>query len=216
MTNLRTMAASMAFAAVALAGAILPASAAYVPGPYPGAAPAGSFTQVTVCKTFNAAGGTLVGTDGPVTITVNVPAGAFNVDTQVCIYKGNVAQLQTYIPNPQKIVDAYAVGWTPTGNAAQPLTVTIADTGIHGSASNYLTTNSGVSSGNGAVTPGSFSATFTTDPGFVVAQAASVPAAAPRTGGGALQSSPPVGLLLVGLVLLAGVLALSSRSLRRT
>jgi hypothetical protein len=149
----------------------LVANADYPPGPYPGPGPAGAYATVVASQTICSTAGTLTATYGSATLTLVVPAGAFSQCTQVTIYADNPAVISPLLPSGSSLVDAYAVGWTPTSTASVALTLTISDPAIPGSATVYQTTASGLTPFSGAqVKAGSVSVSFTSDPGFVIAK----------------------------------------------
>lgn len=213
--SLLTITGGALFALCSLALLAAPVSAAYPPGGYPGPGPAGGFPTVEVSQTVGSSGGTLTATDGSVALRLTVPAGAFSQSTQVTIYKGSNTVLSSLLPSGERLLLAYAVGWTPASTAAAPLTLTITYTAIPSDATVYLTTATGATAVSGTtINAGSVTVSFTADPGVLVAEpaAASVPvtgAAAGAIGG----ISPIMGLLvlIVGSLLLASGVAVRRR-----
>ena len=80
--SLRSAIVIGALAALAVSGT---GSAAYPPGPFPGPAPVGAFPTVVVSSTI-CGKGQVRADDGAVTVTVDVPTGAFGECTQVTVY----------------------------------------------------------------------------------------------------------------------------------
>lgn len=195
----------------------LPALAAgYPPGGYPGPAPAGAFPTVEVSQTVGTNGGTMSVTVGSVHLDLAIPASAFPQTTQVTIYQGASAVMTSLLPSGERLLFAYAVGWTPASTASLPLTLTIADASIPGDAVAYETTSAGLTlASESSVASGSIALVFSSDPGFVVAAPASSPTPTPSPSSGTSAPTPttgagpraPAGPLEIGLAVAAlGVL----------
>lgn len=198
----------------------------YPPGSYPGAAPAGGFPNVIVSQTLGTDGGTEIATNDSAALTVLVPAGAFTQDTQVTIYAVDGPVIANLLPPGYRLVNGFAIGWTPISVAQVPLTVTIEDTNITTSATVYLTTTSGLTpDAEASVRAGSIVISFSTDPGFVIAAPSSpspgasstpTPASPPPAPTGSIPPTDTVGSAPAGsssrslMPLLAALLSLAA------
>ena len=190
-------------------------------------APSGAYPtilqQFTVDSNEN--GDTFTATDGTKTVVVTVPVDALQIGTQVTVYVGSAPVLNGDLPGGSSYVDGYAVGWVEpdgsTGNATLPLTITVTDSAVKGSDTLYVTSAGGLTQTSGTVNNGSWSTTFTADPGFVVASpaAAATPAPTSTTPGTPSTGAAPLGALGLGALLLFGgveVVAIGRRRRGRT
>ena len=221
---------SVALALLALIAAPALVLAAYPPGPYPGAGPVGAFPVVVESETVGSAGADLHATSAGVTLDLSVPPGSLPAGTQVTIYGGAADVLAALLPSGATLVDGFAVGWTPSGPAALPLTLTVSDPRIGSGDLVFVTTPTGLVTANGAqVSTGKVQVSFTTDPGIVIAapsgEASSSPTPGPTgtpaplpptTSGNTSPGNsgmPPIVLpAIVVIGILAGGLMLASRS----
>jgi hypothetical protein len=160
----------LAAAALSLAAGVRPVQAAYPPGPYPGPAPGGSFPTVVVSETLTTDGGTIVASQGTSNLRLEVPAGAFDVPTQITIYGGSPSLLAPLLPGGTSFVVGFAVAFNPTSTPRVPLRLTITDPTIGAGAGVYKLTENGLSLfGDVTVDSGSVVVAIGADPAFVVA-----------------------------------------------
>lgn len=176
----------------------------------PVAAPPGSFSSEIASGTASStADTTIAGTAGGSSYTLLVPRGVLPNGTTVDILGGNPSTLGSYLPAGQGYIDSAAVGWqAPDGSApaaTSALVLTVTNAQVSSADSLYLTTSKGLTSGTGMTASAhQWSASFTNDPGFVVAGAG---VTTPTTGGGHLNSS----FLVAGILVLMGIALLVAR-----
>jgi hypothetical protein len=206
----------IAIAAVLLAGQANAVSG-YPPGPFPGAAPAGSFPTVLASQSIGPSGGTISVTVGSTSLTLVVPANAFSQSTQVTIYGDDAAILAPLLPSGLHVVLAFAVGWTPASTASSSLTLTIHDGSIVSGDNAYLTTASGLTK-TSSVTLGTGTAqwSFTADPGLVLAGpgAAGTPPNTATSAPTSPSGSGPVSWEVLVVLAAAALLIAAALSLR--
>jgi hypothetical protein len=150
--------------------------------------PPANFTEELICSVVGKGGDlTIEADDGPVHITLLVPDGALPSDTIVCIYKGNLAALTGELPDGQTAVSAYGASWNPAIDASLPLVMTVTGAPVSIGDPIYLfdkATGTVVESSGTVLVPGTWTAEFTDDPGYAVAQGAADaadPVVAPAT-----------------------------------
>jgi hypothetical protein len=149
--------------------------------------PPANFTEDLICGFVAKAGLTLEVDDGPVHVVLVVPAGALDPDTIVCIYKGDLAALTGELSDGQAAVSAYGASWNPALNALEPLVMTVTGAPVGIGDPIYLfdkATGAVVESSGTVLVPGTWTAEFTDDPGYAVAQVeegAATPVVAPAT-----------------------------------
>jgi hypothetical protein len=111
-----------------------------------------------------------------VTLSLTVPAGALPIQTQICVFRGDLTALRSAVPPAQVPVSAYAVKWNSFGHPTPPTAT---------SALTFVANDPAVSAGNpifavdsgspvsaGTAGSGTWTETFTNDPSFVVTQTA--------------------------------------------
>jgi hypothetical protein len=169
-----------------------PVAAAYPPGTFPGAAPGGAFRTVVMSRSLCAAGGSLQASYDRSALILQVPAGALRACTQLSIYAAETAVIAPLLPMGAVLVDSFAVGWSPVGTTAKPLTLTINDAAITPGATVFETTTTGFTKLDSvAIAAGAVTMTFRTAPGYVVtmtAPSASL-AASPQASASAVAGS---------------------------
>ena len=141
--------------------------------------------------------------DGGRTVHLVIPPGALPNGTVVTIYRGNPAVLGPLLPAGQTYIDSYAVSWrTPAGtspDAALPLVLSVADPAVTPGSTVYVTNRTGVQPTTATVAAGSWSVSFSTDPGYVAAVAnPSLPRAGLRLP--TIMGFLPAILLILGLL----------------
>lgn len=173
------------------------------------AAPPGAFpTELASGTASSSADTTITASAGGSTYSLLVPKGALPPGTTVDILQGNPAVLAKYLPAGQGYVDAAAVGWqapdgsTPTATYA--LSLSASNSQVSSADSLYQTTASGLTPAGGvSAMSGRWTASFTSDPGFVVAAPG---VSTPTTG---TRSNDM--LLVAGLLLVIGITLLAAR-----
>lgn len=215
-TILRSVAAAAVAAATVITLQAVPAGAVGYAGTAPVSAPAGSFPST-------ASSGTVTGT-APLTLSsstmsLTVPGGALPPGTQVTVLNGDPAQLQSLLPSGESFVVGYAIGWVApdgsTPNATSPLTFTITDQRITGTENAFESTATGLTPTGASLSAGHAGFTFSTDPGFVLANAVSTPIGPGNTGGGAAADTGTGGVLLPAGLVAAAAGALAATAVQR-
>lgn len=180
----------------------------------PVAAPAGAFpTELGSGNASSSADTTITATSGGSAYALLIPKASLPNGTTVDILGGNPSVIGNFLPAGQGYLDSAAVGWqAPDGStprASSALVLTVTNTQVGSGDSLYLTTSSGLTAGNGmSASSHQWSASFTTDPGFVVAGPG---VTTPTTGGFQLNGT----LLIAGILVLMGIaLLLARRQLR--
>ena len=214
---LRSAAAAAVAAATVITLQAVPAGAVGYAGTAPVSAPSGSFPSTASSGTVT---GTTTLTLSNSTMSLTVPGGALPPGTQVTVLNGDPTQLRSLLPSGESFVAGYAIGWVApdgsTPNATAPLTFTITDQRITGTESAFESTASGLTPTGATVAAGHASFTFSTDPGFVLANAVSAPTGPGNTGGGAAEATGTGGAVLpAGLVVAAAGALAATAVLRR-
>ena len=187
------------------------AQSGYPPGGYPGPAPENAFPTVAVSRTLDAHGGVLSAAEHGAKIVVVIPPGAFSAPTQVTVYAGAASVVGPLLPTGQSLLLAYGIAWTPSGDAAQPLGLTVSDAVIPGGAAVYETTGSGVEAATGAeVRTGSVTVSFATEAAIVVAEPATLAtpsskASSGRSGLSVGAEPATIGFALIAAILVVGI-----------
>lgn len=174
-------------------------------------------------------------TDGTVTITVTVPPGALPNGTIVSLYAGNLTTCWnasvSAATSSHTAHNAYAVGWALSGSvsftASSSIEISVSDTGVHSGDPLFGTNKNGLGSQIGTAASSNWTAMFTDDPGFVLAQAAAVTTpssstsasttvSAPSGGGGPVaRQASPVPLAMGILAIVGGAGLVGTRRRRR-
>jgi hypothetical protein len=215
---------AFAVAATTVAFSVLSSAAAGAAGtgygggtPPPSPPTATSFCDtgtVITSSTVLSTGGTVTGTVGASTVSVNVPSGDFSGGVQVSITDTSTTATA---PAGDTIVLAFGVNFCINGNKvtgafAAPVTVTVTDPAIAPGEKLFLQTASGlVPITPASIGTGSFTVTITSDPDFVLVAAA---VATPIPGATSVVTGKPFlleGLIAGGLVLLGCGLLLRLR-----
>lgn len=182
----------------------------------PVSAPPGAFPTAIVSGTASSTSDTTIsGSAAGSTYMLLVPKGALPNGTTVDILQGNPSVLASFLPSGQGYVDSAAVGWqAPDGStpvAGSALVLTVTNQQVTSGDSMYQTVTSGLQPASGAsASPHQWSASFTTDPGFVVAgRGVTTP-----TAGAPLSGTLPLAavLLAIGITLLAARRRLTRRA----
>ena len=117
---------------------------------------------------------TVTDLSGTVTIHLTGASGALPTGTTICIYRANLAALNSIVPAGQTPVSGYAVVWNAVlggspPNATSPLTLTVTDPSVVAGGPVFLldkvTGTNPVAAGT--ATAGSWTVSFTQDPPFV-------------------------------------------------
>ena len=112
-----------------------------------------------------------------VSVTVTVPAGALPAGTTVSVYPiTDTSTLTADVPAGKSYVLSFAVSWKTSSDtspvASTPITTTITDPSIKAGDTIYELTSIGLVAVGTAAVDGSATVTFSSDPVFVVAEAA--------------------------------------------
>lgn len=191
-----------------VAGPAGAAGSGYTPPPSPSPPP----TPVSTCppgaviasSDVTAAGGSVSGTVGGATVTVNVPAGAFPSGAQVAITDTTSIAVA---PTGTRIVLAFGISFCVNGQKFQgtfspPATVTVTNPAIQPGQTLYLQTGTTLTPVQAQITNGSLTFTINSDPDFVLVAASTTATVIP--GATTVVTGKP--FVLEGLV--AGGLAL--------
>lgn len=125
---------------------------------------------VLASQTFSDAGGTMQKTDGNMTVSLNVPQGAFTVPEQITVTTGtsaSVTKLVNGLPT-QSVVTVLGVNFSGAA-PTQPVTVTITNPSIPADGVVYKLTQSGeLVPLHAYVSAGKMVVSFSSDPDFVI------------------------------------------------
>ncbi len=163
--------------------------------PLPVGVPPNTYSQPTDERVLSNGGVSFSASYGGATATVNVPAGALPQGTSVSLYPATNPEGIALGPG-QTYISSFAVSWSYAGDpvpptASSPITLTITDPSITTASLFYQETTSGlVPVTPSALSAGSVTFSFTSDPAYVVAS----PSSGSGSGG---QGSTP-GYDLVG------------------
>ena len=146
----------------------------------PPPAPSSFPVEVGCTCLFSLGASTFNLTDNGVQISVTIPSGAFaHTQTNLCVFRGNLATLGSAVPAGQSPVSAYAVKWnhiiTGTAPALVPLTLTVTDPSVKAGDQLFAVDSGAPVTTGGTVGNGTWSVSFTNDLSFVVTQAAPAP-----------------------------------------
>jgi hypothetical protein len=190
------------------------ALAEYPPGAFPGPAPAGAFPTVLLSQTVCGDGGELAVPDGPASINLRVPANAFVDCAQITIYGADATLIGPLVPDGYALVTAFAVGWTPKVDPADPLSLTVSAPSINVDSVVSRTITSGLDGSAGFTeAAGTVTASVRSAFGIVVVSpteqgvgaATGSPEVLPSTDTDGGDVPGPVGLVPLGLIVALGV-----------
>jgi hypothetical protein len=157
------------------------------PGPWTEAPPGGFPREVGAFTVGFDASAPTTGqlTDGGIAITITIPPGALPAGTRVALYRADPSIFAGQLPSGDVAIDGYAVAWSaPDGSrpaAAQPVQLDVADSPPAGAQLFKCTIRVADATGActapaalPAVSASGWTASFTSDPGFVLASPGSV------------------------------------------